>query len=116
MRGEIDVDYSIVLILDGVRDNFAVIDKKQRSHQRLPATKSTINTDGIFEYKWRMEALVVKHNINSTVPITKGDFCDTPKGKKIFQGVWATGVDTPLDAVLQVLEIRLSRTDSGLLL
>ena len=113
LRAEVDVDFTIILILDGVRDNYAVIDKRQRSYQRLPATKSVLNTDGIFEFKWRMEALIVKHGINSTEPMTKGDFCDTPNAKKIFDGVWATGVDTPLDAVLQVLEIRLSRTDSG---
>ena len=113
LRAETKADYSIILILDGVRDNYQLIEKRQRSHQRLPATKSAINTDGIFEFKWRMDALVVKHNINSTEPITKSEFCDTAQGKQIFEGVWATGTDTPLDAVLQVLEIRLTRTDSG---
>ena len=116
LEKDTETTYSLILVLDGVRDNHGLMAWKQAPPRNEPTTKSPINLDSMYEHKWRMGAVVVKQGDDTPTVMSKKDFCNTTEGKQIFKGVVPTGDETPLDGVLRCLEIRLSRTDTGRLI
>ena len=105
-------DYTMVILIEGRRDNFGYLRKNQEKPNQPPATRSPINYDGIFHYSFEMNAYVIDHQQENRI-ISKEKFCQLKVGKNIFNGVTKGENQTELDAVLQILEIKLSRTDSG---
>ena len=99
--------------MEGRRDNFSYLKKSQDKPNSPPATRSPINLDGIFHYSFELNGFIIDRRSNNKVT-SKKEFCETEAGKTIFNGVRKSGNQTELDAVLQVLEIKLSRTDSGM--
>lgn len=98
--------------MEGRRDNFGYLKKNQGKPTNPPATRSPINLDGIFHYSFELNAFVVDHKQDNKI-ISKEEFCRTRAGQNIFNGVRKSDRQTELDAVLQILEIKLSRTDTG---
>ena len=105
-------DFAVVILMEGRRDNFGYLQKNKEKPNQPPATRSPINIDGIFHYSFELHGYVVDKRNGDRV-ISKEEFCATRQGKQIFNGVEKGKNATELDAVLQILEIKLSRTDSG---
>ena len=105
-------DYMLVIVMEGRRDNFGYLQKNKDKPNNPPSTRSPINLDGIFHYSFELSAFVVDKQ-NGDKLISKTEFCESEWGQKILNGVEKGKNQTALDAVLQILEIKLSRTDSG---
>ena len=79
-----------------------------------PANKSPINLDSNFHGNFELSAVAVRNqNVGSKV-LTDVAFCETNEGRKIFEGFPCGREENPLKALLKILEIKLSRTDSAL--
>ena len=104
--------FVLIILIEGRRDNFGYLRKNQEKLGKPPATRSPINLDGIFHYSFEINAFVIDKQ-NTGKIISKEKFCQSKTGQKIFNGVRKGRNQTELDAVLQLLEIKLSRTDSG---
>lgn len=77
-----------------------------------PSTKSPINLNGNFHYSFELSAFIVDHTENDKI-ISAQEFCSSETGQKIFGGLNYTAGSTELETVLGVLEMKLSRTDTG---
>ena len=99
--------------MDSRRDNFYVLTKEQENCATTPSTKSPINLNGNFHYSFELSAFIVDH-ANGDKIMSARDFCSLEVGQKIFKGINYTAGSTELDTVLGVLEMKLSRTDTGI--
>ena len=102
----------IIVLIEGRRDNYGYLQKNQEKTNHPPATRSPFNYDGIFHYSYELNAYIIDRRCGQKMML-KSDFCQTDAGQAIFSGIETEGNLTALDVVLQLLEIKLSRTDSG---
>ena len=102
----------IVILIEGRRDNYTYLQKNREKPNHPPATRAPINLDGIFHYSFELHPYIIDKQDGDKM-ISKKEFCQSAIGQNIFNGVEKGKNETELDAVLQILEIKLSRTDSG---
>ena len=79
-----------------------------------PATKSPINLDSNFHPNFELGAVAVRNSKIGARTLTDVEFCETREAREIFRDFPHEEGQTPLAALLKILELKLSRTDSAL--
>ena len=79
-----------------------------------PTTKSPINLDSNFHPNFELGAVAIKNEKYGSKILTDVQFCDTPQARRMFEGFSHGRDETPLAALLKILEVKLSRTDTAL--
>ena len=106
--------YSIIIIMDGKKDNHGVMINDQEKTPSNPPTRSQINLDSMFHSSFELTAAIVDHQEQEDRIITDVKFCDTKTGQELFGGISYEIGKSPLQTILQNLEYKHSRTDSAL--